>query len=49
MADNKRLTTSFGKPVEGDLNSQTAGPKGPVLIHRACQRSRRIRLLRGHA
>jgi catalase len=36
MADEKRtLTTSFGKPVEDDLNSITAGPKGPVLIQDA--------------
>jgi catalase len=26
------LTTGFGAPVENDLNSQTAGPKGPVLM-----------------
>lgn len=29
----KKLTTGFGKPVENDLNSITAGPKGPVIIH----------------
>ena len=27
-----RLTTGFGSPVENDLNSQTAGRKGPVLM-----------------
>jgi len=33
MADNKKnLTTGFGMPVDNDLNSMTAGPKGPVLI-----------------
>lgn len=33
MADNKKiLTTSHGMPVENDLSSMTAGPKGPVLI-----------------
>lgn len=29
---NKRLTTGFGMPVDNDLNSVTAGPKGPVLV-----------------
>jgi catalase len=28
----KKLTTGFGKPVDDDLTSQTAGAKGPVLI-----------------
>ena len=28
----KRLTTGFGMPVENDLNSLTAGLKGPVLM-----------------
>lgn len=28
----KTLTTGFGMPVNDDLNSMTAGPKGPVLI-----------------
>ncbi|MDP3045327.1 MAG: catalase, partial [Bacillota bacterium] len=36
MADNKdnkkTLTTGFGMPVDNDLNSLTAGPKGPALI-----------------
>lgn len=33
MKDDKRtLTTGFGMPVDNDLNSQTAGAKGPVLV-----------------
>ena len=33
MSDDKqRLTTGSGMPVDTDLNSATAGPKGPVLI-----------------
>lgn len=33
MADeSKRLTTSFGMPVDDDLNSATAGETGPVLM-----------------
>ena len=33
MADKKKkLTTGFGKPVDDDLTSLTAGAKGPVLI-----------------
>src|SRR4030043_1309498 len=33
MAKAKKiLTTGFGAPVQTDLNSMTAGPKGPVLI-----------------
>ena len=32
---NKRMTTAFGAPVENDLNSITAGEKGPVLIQDA--------------
>jgi catalase len=28
----KTLTTGFGAPVDNDLNSMTAGPKGPVLV-----------------
>jgi catalase len=33
MAKNKKvLTTNFGKPVEDDQNSMTAGDQGPVLI-----------------
>ncbi|MBN2467660.1 MAG: catalase [Deltaproteobacteria bacterium] len=30
--DKKTLTTGFGKPVENDLNSMSAGPKGPLLL-----------------
>ncbi len=30
--DEKKLTTGFGMPVDNDLNSMTAGPKGPVLV-----------------
>lgn len=30
--EKNRLTTGFGKPVEDDLSSITAGEKGPVLI-----------------
>ena len=26
------LTTGFGMPVDNDLNSMTAGAKGPVLV-----------------
>jgi catalase len=33
--DKKTLTTGFGMPVDNDLNSLTAGPKGPVLIQDA--------------
>jgi catalase len=33
MADKKKtLTTSFGMPVDNDLQSMTAGPKGPILM-----------------
>ena len=33
MADKKKtLTTSFGMPVDNDLQSMTAGPKGPTLM-----------------
>ena len=33
MAETKKtLTTGFGTPVDNDLNSMTAGPKGPVLV-----------------
>ena len=33
MAEGKKtLTTAFGKPVGNDLNSKTAGPRGPVLM-----------------
>ena len=30
--EQENLTTSFGMPVDNDLNSVTAGAKGPVLI-----------------
>ena len=30
--DKERLTTGFGMPVDNDLNSMTAGEKGPVLV-----------------
>lgn len=30
--DNKPMTTGFGIPVENDIDSITAGPKGPVLM-----------------
>jgi len=33
MTDHdERLTTGFGKPVDDDQNSATAGPRGPVLM-----------------
>ncbi|MBU1936930.1 catalase, partial [bacterium] len=33
MADKKKtLTTSFGMPVNDDLNTMTAGKKGPALV-----------------
>ena len=33
MADNERiLTTSFGKPVDDDQNTMTAGSPGPALL-----------------
>lgn len=33
MADEKKiLTTGFGTPVDNDLNTVTAGPKGPALM-----------------
>lgn len=33
MTENDRgLTTGFGKPVDDDQNSMTAGPKGPILV-----------------
>jgi catalase len=33
MAETKKtLTTGSGAPVDNDLNSMTAGPKGPVLV-----------------
>jgi len=30
--DKKKMTTSFGKPVEDDISSRTAGPQGPTLM-----------------
>ena len=32
MEKKKKLTTSFGSPVDDDQNSITVGPAGPVLI-----------------
>jgi catalase len=32
MGDEKKLTTAFGIPVGDDLNSMTAGERGPVLM-----------------
>ena len=32
MAKNEKLTTSTGMPVENDLQSMTAGEKGPTLL-----------------
>jgi len=32
MTDEKTLTTGFGMPVDNDLNSLTAGAKGPLLV-----------------
>ncbi len=32
MAKKKSMTTATGNPVDNDLNSMTAGPKGPVLV-----------------
>ena len=32
MKSKKKLTTSFGSPVDDDQNSITAGPTGPVLM-----------------
>lgn len=32
MSDSKKLTTSTGSPVADNQNSQTAGPRGPVLL-----------------
>jgi catalase len=29
---DKRLTTGFGRPVDNDLNSLTAGERGPILM-----------------
>jgi catalase len=30
--DKKTLTTGFGAPVDNDISSVTAGPKGPILM-----------------
>lgn len=35
MKEKQKLTTSFGKPVDSDLASSTAGEKGAVLIQDA--------------
>ena len=32
MSDKKELTTSFGKPVDSDLASASAGERGPLLL-----------------
>lgn len=32
MDKRKTLTTTNGMPVDNNQNSQTAGPKGPILI-----------------
>lgn len=32
MKNKKRLTTSFGSPVDNDQNSMTAGADGPILL-----------------
>jgi len=32
MSENKKLTTNFGKRVDDDQNSVTAGNRGPVLL-----------------
>lgn len=31
----KQLTSDFGVPLDNDLNTMTAGPRGPVLIQDA--------------
>lgn len=28
----KKMTSAFGKPIADDINSETAGAKGPVLM-----------------
>ena len=35
MKKDERLTTGFGMPVDNDLDSVTAEPKGPVIIQDA--------------
>ena len=32
MADKPTLTTAFGRPVENNQNSLTAGSRGPILM-----------------
>ena len=32
MADKSKLTTTSGAPVPSNQDSQTAGPRGPVLL-----------------
>jgi len=32
MAESKKLTTRNGAPVDGNQNSMTAGPRGPMLL-----------------
>lgn len=32
MPEDKTLTNNFGTPIENDLNTLTAGPKGPALL-----------------
>ena len=32
MADKRVLTTSWGRPVDDNQNSLTAGPRGPILL-----------------
>lgn len=32
MSEKKVMTTNTGKPIDNDLNSMTAGPKGPALV-----------------
>lgn len=32
MADDKKLTTASGMPVDDDQNTVTAGPRGPALM-----------------
>jgi catalase len=32
MTDKKQLTTAHGNPIGDNQNSQTAGPRGPLLM-----------------
>ena len=32
MADKPTLTSAFGRPVENNQNSLTAGSRGPILM-----------------